>query len=162
MRTPNKRHSLVAVFALALGALPAAASLSPASAATRCVSIPGPTPSAEIDVNNDGNPEVRVPSVSNAMLCVDGDVDLDDSPSWWNEPCNRQGTCQRVFIHYAMSGDASATAQLCFSVDGALTCGETKQFWVPLSVVRGGTMCVGIDANGGSPCGGGTSYLSFS
>ncbi|HEX2295877.1 MAG TPA: hypothetical protein VHN37_11265 [Actinomycetota bacterium] len=132
-------------------------------AASNCRTVvPGPTPSVEIDKDNDGNPEVRVPSLSNVNLCVWGDVQLDDSPNWWSEPCNRQGTCQRVFIHYALSGEASAQAQLCFSVDGVPSCGTTTPIRIPLDFIKGGTACIGVDAGGGSPCGGGTSFISFS
>jgi hypothetical protein len=70
--------------------------------------------------------------------------------------------CQRFLIHYALDGDASAQAQLCFSLDGLPTCGTTTPITVPLNVLRGGTMCIGVDAAGGSPCGGGTSFVSFS
>ena len=132
-------------------------------AAAECRTLlAGPTPSVEVDTNNDGNPEVRVPSLTNARLCVTGDVQLSDSPSTWSESCNWRGTCQRIFIHYALSGEASASAQLCFSLDGLPTCGTTRQIYVPLNAVHGATMCIGIDAEGGSPCGGGTSFVSFS
>lgn len=132
------------------------------AAATCRTVLAGPTPSVEIDRDNDGRPEVRVPSLSNARLCVTGDIQLDDSPYWWSEPCNWQGTCQRIFIHYGLSGEATASAQLCFALDGRTACGTTTPVRVPLDVVEGGTMCIGIDATGGRPCGGSTSYLSFS
>lgn len=134
-----------------------------ASKASDCRTLlAGPTPSVEVDTNNDGNPELRVPSLTNARLCVFGDVRLDDAPSAWNEPCSSQGTCHRFFLHYGLSGDGSASAQLCFSLDGLPSCAETVRVPVPLDVVRGGTMCIGVDAQGGSPCGGGTSVISFS
>lgn len=132
------------------------------SAANCRTVLAGPTPSVEVDTNNDGNPEARVPSLTNAVLCVYGDVQLDDSPNWWSQPCNWNGTCQAIYIHYGMSGEASASAQLCYSLDGSRTCGTMTPVRVPLDLVRGGTMCIGVDANGGSPCGGSTSYLSFS
>ncbi len=72
MRTPKKRHSVVAALALALSALPAVTGLAPAHAVTQCQFFNGPTPSAEIDTNNDGNPEVRVPSLSNVSVCAEG------------------------------------------------------------------------------------------
>ena len=131
-------------------------------AATCRTVLAGPTPSVEIDRNNDGNPEVRVPSITNARLCVTADVQLSDSPYWWSEPCNWQGTCQRIFIHYGLSGRATGQAQLCFNLDGLPTCGTTTPVTVPIDFIGGGTMCIGVDATGGRPCGGGTSYLSFS
>lgn len=124
--------------------------------------LAGPTPSVEIDRNNDGNPEVRVPSITDASICLYGGVRIDDSPGVWTEPCDWWGACQRFLVHYALDGEASASAQVCFSLDGLPTCGTTTPVVVPLNMVRGGTMCIGIDAGGGSPCGGGTSYVSFS
>lgn len=122
----------------------------------------GPTPSVEVDTNNDGNPEVRVPSLTNARICVFGDVQLYDSPNTWSEACNFQGTCQRFFVHYGAGGQAGASAQLCYALDGSQTCGQTVPVVVPINPVQGGTMCIGVDAGGGSPCGGGTSVISFS
>lgn len=134
-----------------------------AGAALSCRTVfAGPTPSVEVDTNNDGNPEARVPSLTNARLCTTSNVTLTDSPNWWSEPCNWQGTCQRIFVHYGLSGSAEGQAQLCYSLDGLPTCGTTTPVRVPLNVVGPNTMCIGVDAQGGSPCGGGTSYLSFS
>ena len=148
-----------AVFPLVFATSSQATTVAPVSCRTV---FAGPTPSVEVDTNNDGNPEARVPSLTNARLCTTSNVQLDDSPYWWSEPCNWQGTCQRVFIHYGLSGSARAQAQLCFSLDGVPACGTTREVSVPINVIGGGTMCIGVDATGGSPCGGGTSYLSFS
>jgi hypothetical protein len=146
-----------AVFPLVFAA-PSLAVDSPASCQTL---VQGPTPSVEVDTNNDGNPEVRVPSLRDARLCVTGDVTLSDSPSWWSEPCNWQGTCQRFFIHYGLSGQAEAYAQLCYYLDGFQTCTNMRPIRVPINPIQGGTMCIGVDATGGRPCANGTALIAF-
>jgi hypothetical protein len=134
----------------------------PVPVASNCRTLlAGPTPSVEVDTNNDGNPEARVPSLTNARLCVFGDVQLYDSPNMWSEACNFQGTCQRFFIHYGVDGTVGGSVQLCYYLDGLQTCAQTRPVSVPITSA-GGTMCIGVDAGGGRPCGGGTSVVSFS
>lgn len=140
-------------------ASPSHANVAPSTCRTL---IAGPTPAVEVDTNNDGNPEVRVPSMTNVRVCVYGDVTLTDSPNTWSEPCNSQGTCQRFFVHYGLSGSAGGSATLCQTIDGRQTCGYTTPVHVPLNVLAPNTMCIGVDLTGGYPCGGGTAMISFS
>lgn len=145
--------ALVAAVTAAMSIVAAA----PASAdALDChLVLSGPTPAAEVDTNNDGYPEVRVPSVSNVTLCVGADVVLTDSPSFWSEPCSEWGTCTRFLVHYGLSGYAETGVQLCYAVDGSTICSRTRPVRVPLDAVSGGTICFGYDLAGGSPCGNG-------
>lgn len=157
----SKKMRTLAVLAAAAALFPLVVA-SPASAATTCETLVyGPTPSVEVDTNNDGNPEARVPSLTNARLCYGADVVLTDSPSWWSEPCAEWGTCWRFFVHYGLSGYADTHVQLCFELDGRQVCSNTKPVHVPIDVVQGGTMCIGVDAGGGRPCAGGTALIAF-
>jgi hypothetical protein len=156
------RKRAIALVAAAAAIFPfVVAAPSSADAANCQTLVNGPTPSVEVDTNNDGNPEARVPSLSNARVCVYGDVILYDSPNSWSEPCDWAGTCQRFYIHYGLDGHAEASAQLCFSLDGRGVCSNMKEIRVPLNAVQGGTMCIGVDANGGRPCAGGTALIAF-
>ena len=156
------RKRAIALIAAAAAIFPLVVAAPSSAAATTCQTlVNGPTPSVEVDTNNDGNPEARVPSLSNARVCVYGDVILYDSPTTWSEPCNWTGTCQRFYIHYGLDGYATASAQLCFTLDGRAACSRMMPITVPLNAVQGGTMCVGVDANGGRPCAGGTALIAF-
>lgn len=159
MTLSGKRALALVAAAAALLPLVVAA---PASAGTACsVLLAGPTPSVEIDTDNDGNPEVRVPSATNVTLCVGADVVLSDSPSWWSEPCSEWGTCTRFFVHYGLSGYAETGAQVCFTLDGEEVCTRMRPVRVPLDAIQGGTMCIGVDLGGGRPCSGGTAVIGF-
>lgn len=145
--------------ALALAAAVAVPLLvaSPASAAPmEChVLLYGPTPSAEVDTDYDGNPEVRVRSIRDVTLCVGADVVLTDAPSFWSEPCGEWGSCTRFFVHYGLSGYAEADVQFCFTLDGSPICDNVRPMRVPVAgVVQPRTMCVGYDLGGQSPCSG--------
>lgn len=154
MRTPKKRHTVVAVLALVFAALPAAASLSPAHAAPICQPYSGPTPSVEVDTNNDGNPEVRVPSLSNVSICVQTDASLHGNPvrvencsEWWGIDC------WRVLIHPQAGVTVDSGVAVCRSVDqGPTVCSNVKvgpwTYWTPDQP----TMCIGIHLGGGSAC----------
>lgn len=156
MRIPKKRHSIVAVLALAFAALPAAAAISPAHAATYCEYFYGPTPSAEVDTNNDGNPEVRVPSLSNVSICAQSDVFVHGQPvraesceGWFGI------NCWRVYVHAQAGVTIEEGLQVCRSIDGVPTCSTVHvgpwTYWTP----DVDTICIGIDLNGGYPCSGG-------
>lgn len=144
----------VALIAAAAAVLPLVVA-SPASAGTSChLVLAGPTPSAEVDTNNDGNPEVRVPSVSNVELCVGADIVLTDQPQFWSEPCGEWGSCTRFFVHYGLAGYAETDVQLCYEVDDAQLCHRHLGFRAPLDFLAGGTMCFGYDLAGEYPCSG--------
>lgn len=156
MNLSKKR--LLAVLGGAALLLPLAGA-SPASAVdiapTDChLLLAGPTPAAEIDTNNDGNPEVRVPSVSNVRLCVSSNVTLN-LPTLESTDCGPFLTCKAFYVGYGVSGDATAQLSLCHTLDGRQVCGTTAPIHVPVDVIDGGTICAGYDLRGGSPCGNG-------
>lgn len=156
MHSPKKRHVVAAVLALAFAALPAAAGLSPAHAATHCEYFSGPTPSAEIDINNDGNPEVRVPSLSNVSVCAQADVFVHGEPLRV-ENCGWFGVnCWRILIHPQAGATIDSGVVVCRSVDGGPQVCSTVHVgpWTYMTPDQD-TICIGIDLNGGFPCSGG-------
>lgn len=151
------KKQMLAVLAGAALLLPLTAA-APAAAAglapTQChVLLGGPTPAVEVDTNNDGNPEVRVPSISNVRLCVTGDVTLN-LPTLDSTDCGPFLTCKAFYIGYGVSGEATAQFSFCHAIDGSNVCGQSAPMRVPVDVIDGGTICVGYDLRGGSPCGG--------
>lgn len=155
------RKRAAALVAAAAAALPLLVAAPAGADASSChLLLAGPTPSAEVDLDDDGNPEVRVPSLRDVTLCVGADVVLTDRPDWWSEPCAEWGTCWRFFVHYGLSGYADAGAQLCYTVDGVQRCTKTLDVHVPINAIQGGTMCIGVDLQGGFPCSGGQA-ISF-
>lgn len=155
----NKRAA--ALVAAAAVVLPLVVAVPASASPTTCqVLLAGPTPSVEVDTNNDGNPEVRVPSVTNVRLCVGADVVLTDQPSFSSEPCSSFARCMRFYVHYGLSGYAETDVLFCYTVDGSEVCGQTVPIRVPINFIQGGTMCVGYDLGGGFPCSGGQA-ISF-
>lgn len=150
----SKKRALAVLGGVALllplaGATPATAL---DAAPTQChVLLAGPTPAAEIDTNNDGNPEVRVPSVSNVRLCVTSDVVLD-LPSLTSTDCGPFLTCKAFYLRYQADADVTAQATLCHTIDGSQICGMTAPMRDPINGIDGGTICAGYDLRGGSPC----------
>lgn len=155
MRTPKKRHTVVAALALAFSALPAAAAISPAHAATQCQYFYGPTPSIEIDKENDGNPEVRVPSLSNVSVCASGNAITHGQPARV-ERCDFWSTsCWRILIHPQAGATIDSAIQVCRAIDGSYSCSTISQPPWTVMTPDQDTLCIGIDLNGGGPCGGG-------
>jgi hypothetical protein len=154
MSFSRKRAVALLTAAAALFALVVAA---PASAAApQChLLLSGPTPSVEVDTNDDGVPEVRVPSVTNVTLCVGADVVLTRTPSIETVPCGEFASCMAFYVDYGLSGYAEAGVKFCYTVDGTETCGQTVPVRVPLNFLRPGRICVGYDLGGGFPCSGG-------
>ena len=160
MRTPKKRHTVVAAVALALSALPAVTGLSPAHATTQCQYFYGPTPSAEIDRDNDGNPEVRVPSLSNVSVCGTGTALTHGDPVRV-ERCDWLLSCWRLLIHPQAGATIGGNVQVCRSLDGVGTCSTvTVPPWTIMTPPQD-TLCIGIHLNGGYACGGGTAMIAF-
>lgn len=151
MRSTKRR--IAAVIAAAATVLPLVVAAPASADAMEChVVLYGPTPSAEIDTNYDGNPEVRVPSFRDVTLCVGADVELTDQPDFWSEACSEWGRCTRFFVHYGLSGYAETQVQFCYTVDGRQICGKGEPIKVPVDAIGGGTMCFGYDLDGGRPC----------
>ncbi|HEX2295878.1 MAG TPA: hypothetical protein VHN37_11270 [Actinomycetota bacterium] len=161
MRTPKKRHSLVAVLALVLTALPAAAAISPAHAVEQCQHFAGPTPSAEIDLQNDDDPEVRVPSLSNVSVCASGNVLVRGEPLRV-EPCgNWDGRCWRILATPEAGATISSGVRVCRAIDGAYSCSTVDQPPWDIDTPPSDTLCIGIDLDGGRPCANGTALIAF-
>ncbi|MDQ4124565.1 MAG: hypothetical protein M3134_03050 [Actinomycetota bacterium] len=160
MRTPKKRHTVVAAVALALSALPAVTGLSPAHAATQCQYFYGPTPSAEIDTNNDGRPEVRVPSLSNVSVCAEGNAITHGQPLRV-ERCDWWASCWRLLVHPQAGATIASKVTVCRSIDGSHTCSIIDQPPWTIMTPDQNTLCIGIDLYGGYPCGGGTALIAF-
>jgi hypothetical protein len=162
MRSPKKRSTVVAVLALALSALPAAATISPAHAATQCQYFYGPTPSAEVDTNNDGNPEVRVPSLSDVSVCAGGDAFVHGNPIRV-EPCEEWfgASCWRLLIHPQAGATIDGGVTVCREIDDAGVCSYLDVGPWTYMTPDADTLCIGIDLNGGRPCAGGTALIAF-
>lgn len=161
MRTPKKRHTVVAAVALALSALPAVTGLSPAHAVTQCQYFYGPTPSVEVDIQNDGRPEARVPSLSNVSVCAEGTAIAHGQPLrveqcyWWST------SCWKLLIHPQAGATIESGVQVCRAVDGFRTCSTADQPPWTIMTPDQDTLCIGIDLNGGRPCAGGTALVAF-
>jgi hypothetical protein len=158
MRCSNRRGvavigALVALFALVLAG---PASAEEDSSPTNCLLLlAGPTPSVEIDTNDDGVPEVRVQSISNVTVCAGADVVFTDSPTIRSEQCGPFASCMAFRIHYGLSGYAQTGVQFCYSADGSPNCTYMPPLRIPFDFLAPGNMCVGYDLRGGFPCSGG-------
>lgn len=153
MHTPKKRHAVAAVLALAFSALPAAAGLAPAHAEAYCQYFEGPTPSAEVDLENDGNPEVRVPSLSNVSVCAQADVLVHGEPLRV-ERCDWLIDCWRILVHPQAGVTIYSGLEVCRSVDGGLpTCSTVNVGPWHYETPPANTICIGIHLRGGYPCG---------
>jgi hypothetical protein len=161
MRTPKKRHTVVAALALALSALPAVTAISPAHAAVQCLGWAGPTPSVEVDTNNDGNVEVRVPSLSNISVCAAGNV-FTDTDVARVEPCSFVPmSCWRLLVTPQVGAEIESDLSLCRAIDRVTSCSRISQPRWGVATPAQPTLCIGIDLNGGFPCGGGTALVAF-
>lgn len=156
MRAPKKRLTVVAALALAVAALPAAGGFAPATASTYCEYVSGPTPSVEVDLQNDQNPEVRVPSLSNIAVCAQADVFATGQPvraefcEWF------VSDCIRVYVHLQAGVSAYSGLSVCRAVDGAYSCSNADVGPWSYTTPDMDTICIGIDLNGGYPCSSGT------
>jgi hypothetical protein len=165
MRTPKRRHTLSAVLALALSALPAVASVTPAHAVTamQCQALGNPTPSAEVDFENDGNADVRVPSVSDLSVCVEGEVGLTGDVARI-EPCGPGVLvvpCSKVLIDAEVGATLDVTVWLCRAVDHAGVCSYVAAGPWTYETLPTRTLCIGVYTGGSFPCGGGSGVVAW-
>lgn len=159
MRTPKKRFTVIAALALAAAALPAAGGFASAQASTYCEYFGGPTPSIEVDLENDQNPEVRVPSLSNVSVCAQADVFVTGNPIRV-EPCNWEFTdCWRVLVHVQAGVTVDSGLSLCRAIDGAYSCANADVGPWSYTTPDVDTICIGVDLGGGGACSGG--FLGF-
>lgn len=154
MRTPKKRFTVVAALALAAAALPAASGFAPAQASTYCQGFAGPTPSVEVDINNDQNPEVRVPSLSNVSVCAQADVFVTGNPVRV-ERCDWMFNCWAVYVHLQAGVTVDSGLSLCRAIDGSYSCANADIGPWSYTTPDMDTICIGIDLNGQYPCSGG-------
>lgn len=158
-----KRTRTIAVIAAVAALFPLVVA-SPASAATRCVMLlAGPTPSVEVDTNNDGNPEVRVPSLSDVTMCTNSDVAVLGTPARV-EPCNPFGPitpCWRVLVHPQAGVSLDGEVLLCRAIDQVPDCSAIDVGPWEYTTPPVDTLCIGIDLHGGKPCSGGTAVIGF-
>ncbi|MDQ3956743.1 MAG: hypothetical protein M3273_00305 [Actinomycetota bacterium] len=145
--------------ALVMAALPVLFAGTPAAAGeidttASCVGLAGPTPSAEVDLDNDGNPEVRVPSVTNLKLCVQRDVTVYYAFPVSIEECKPNGRCMAFYVHIGATATVDTGVFLCYTLDGSSSCTSADPTPIGITTGETRTICVGYDLDGGHPCDG--------
>ena len=153
MSIVKRRYAIGSLLALVMAAVPMVLTAAPAYAGTHCESLPGPTPSVEVDLDDDGNPEVRVPSLSNVSVCAQTDVFVDADPVQVG-PCAEwfEAGCYRIYVHVEAGVSLEGGLTLCRSIDGAPTCSRVGVGPWTYSTPEMNRICIGVDARGGSPC----------
>lgn len=148
-----KRYALASLLALVAATMPVVLTATPAHASTYCEYFYGPTPSVEVDLNDDGNPEVRVPSLSNVSVCAETDVFADTNPVHV-EPCAEwfEANCWRVYVHVEAGVHAYNGLTLCRSVDGSHSCSTVDVGPWDYRSPDMNRICIGIHTGGGSAC----------
>lgn len=121
------------------------------------------TPSVRADLDGDGYPEYRVPSIQDVTLCSDAGASYTTStPRTENCFVGWHPTCIAVYVTVMPAdADAGASGELCFTLEGSIypTC---RRFRTPASPdVITQTACIGFDLNGGHPCSGETLALAL-
>lgn len=164
MRISKTRNALAALLAGAL-LVPALAAATPAVATEdeavrpiQCIPLPGNTPSVEIDEDDDGNPEHRVPSISNVELCVEDTV-VVTAPTVYAEPCSWGLGCWAIRIHAHASLYADTGLLVCYLADDVRSCSTANVAPVSAGTPPVSPICIGIDLGGQYPCSGW--YLTF-
>lgn len=141
--------AVAALFPLLLASPASAADVAPG---TCHVLLAGPTPAVEVDTNEDGNPEVRVPSVTNVGVCLGADVVLTEVPTIDSEQCGGFASCMAFHISIGLRGYVDTDVLFCYSLDLREICGTTTIAPIPFEPMETRRMCVGYDLRGGSPC----------
>lgn len=153
MTFTKKRYTFASLLALVVATVPMILAPAPAHASTYCEYFYGPTPSAEVDLNDDGIPEVRVPSVSDVSICAQDDVfvhgqqlHLEHCYDWFGIDCFR------LYVHAQAGVTIDGGLTLCREIDDVRTCSAVDvgpwTYWTP-DVNR---ICIGFDINGSRPC----------
>lgn len=155
MKITRKRLAPVLCLSLLAGVL--AAPAAPAAAADlslNCITVLQSTPTLNVDLDNDGNPDVRAPRIYDVKLCSDHTL-AGDVHEPRTAPCSAgfKVTCIEVYVTVLpVSAGAYAEAAVCFSVTGL---GQTCIPVPPVQTYGSApeTVCIGIDLEGGpDPC----------
>jgi hypothetical protein len=142
--------SLAAVLAATAGAVPAGAAEAPT-----CIELVRSTPGLDADIDGDGYPDAHVSSYRDVTLCAQGDVEIYDSRRILDsQPCSELPGCYRFDVTVGFGASADAGLTLCYSVDWWRACTGPDPGAVPVGAGPY-TMCIGLDINGGYPCGNG-------
>ena len=158
MRISTTRRALLAAAAVLAALTPSAARAADADVPV-CRTLLDSTPGATVDLDGDGYPDYRVPSISDVTLCSDAGASYVTSPPT-TERCfaGWHPTCIAVYVTVAPAwAEAGGRADLCYTIEGqGRTCGvlETAPSPAPLRQ----TACIGFDLYGGHPCTGGTVF----
>ena len=170
MRIPTTRHALESpvrrglLTCLAAAALAGALLPSPAQATTIvCETLLATTPTVLADIDGDGYPEYRVPTIQDVTLCSDAGASyVTSAPT--TESCyeGRTPPCIAVYVTLMpANAQAGASGELCYRFENSRfpTCQEVR---TPpaLAPVPNQTACIGFDLNGGHPCSGETLALT--
>lgn len=160
-RNPVRRGLLTTC--LAAAAILAALVPAPAQASTVvCDTILESTPSVRVDLDGDGWPEYRVPSINDVTLCSDAGASYSVSiPRTENCFVGWHPTCIAVYVDVSpVNAEAGASGELCFRLDNGWPICQTVQT-PPLSPLDKQTACIGFDVNGGHPCSGTALAFTF-
>jgi hypothetical protein len=152
MRFTNVRRAATLITALAMTAL--VVTPARADAGTSCYRLLESTPTVTADLDGDGYPEYSVPAIEDVDLCVQGDVELYDSPQLIERTdCAEWLTCVAFRVTVSFGASADVGMELCFTFGRARPCTGWDPGPVPVTVGPQ-TICVGYDLGGGHPCSG--------
>lgn len=160
-KVPARRGLLTC---LAAAAVLAALVPSPARASTIvCETLLESTPGVRADLDGDGYPEYRVPSIQDVTLCSDAAASyVTNTP--WTENCfaGWHPTCMAVYVDLMpVEAQAGASGTLCFTLEGSWypICRTVRT--PPAPVLTPQTACIGFDLNGQHPCSGDSYALTL-
>lgn len=157
MKLPlNRRLALCLGFAL-VASVGAVASPARAEDGTsgRCIPLISTTPGIEVDLDDDGDPDIRAPRIYDVYMCVDADLDTSVHPPKFDNcsPDPKVLTCFTVHVTVLPAyASASGEVQVCYTIEGWWP--ECSSGAVPgIDWSEPETICIGVDLEGGSPCG---------
>lgn len=109
-----------------------------------------------VDLDGDGYPEYRVPSIQDVTLCSDAAASyVTNAPRTENCFVGWHPTCMAVYVTLTpVEPQAGASGTLCFTLEGSRipTCRVVQT--PPIQGLPRQTACIGFDLNGQHPCSG--------